>query len=105
MAYSARHRYCSFDLGRHKIKLYKIRTLQGSGVGWGDHWGEHVQRGLVLGCKCDDIDDDTITVNEPSIPTVVIVDPSDPTGTGTTGTGTVVPEPSVLKSVLVKDLN
>ena len=38
------------------------RKLNGTGVGWGTHIGEHVQRGLVNNCPCTDIDPDTTHV-------------------------------------------
>lgn len=47
------------------------RRLSGTGVGWGTHIGEHVQRGLVENCPCSDIDSDTVHVFDPTVPVPV----------------------------------
>lgn len=67
---------CQINGGTRKYVNYcDRRTLSGNGVGWGAHYGEHVQRGLVDPCPCGDIDDDTRPTVDPQIPGVIPVEP------------------------------
>ncbi len=68
-----RHTNCNSQSTKYCDK----RTLSGNGVGWGAHYGEHVQRGLVDPCPCSNIDEDTRPVLEPQIPGVIVADPSE----------------------------
>lgn len=53
------------------ITYCSLKQVNGTGVGWGTHIGEHVQRGLTKDCPCADIDPDSKHVFEPSIPVAV----------------------------------
>lgn len=87
------HTNCNYRVTKYCDK----RTLSGSGVGWGAHYGEHVQRGLVDPCPCDDIDDDTRPVLEPQVPGVIVADPAEVESDETNGD---VPDPPTGTSVL-----
>lgn len=73
---------CRCSHGDTDINYCGKNTLSGNGVGWGDHWGEHVQRGLIDPCPCRDKDINTTYVLEPAIEEVEIIDPSGGNGAG-----------------------
>ena len=66
---------CTDDTGQEATNHCACRTIPGTSVGWGTHYGEHVQRGLVKDCPCSDIDPQTTLVFEPSV-VVAVHDPS-----------------------------
>lgn len=61
--------------GKSAVTYCNRKKLEGTGVGWGTHLGEHVQRGLVDPCPCSNIDPDTTHVFDPTVP-VPVPDPN-----------------------------
>lgn len=69
----ARHKNC----GAVSINYCDLRQLTGNGTGWGAHYGEHVQQGLVADCPCEDIDENTRHVMRPQVRGIIPTDPNE----------------------------
>ena len=77
------HKVTCYNTNSHKewSGYCEKKKITGTGVGWGTHLGEHVQRGLVKGCPCDNIDPNSEPVFDPSVPVPV----PEPEGTSSDG--------------------